>query len=53
VTRDVVVGAVLGLALALILSPVLVVFQHVEGQLVMAAVGGAIAWLRERWRAAA
>lgn len=47
-TRNVVLGAVLGLAVALVLSPFVLPFQDQMGQLVMAAAGGFLVWLWER-----
>lgn len=41
-------GGVLGLAIALVLSPFIVAFQDQMGQLVMAAAGGLLVWLWER-----
>lgn len=47
-TRNVLLGGVLGLGVALVLSPFIVAFQDQFGQLVMAAAGGILAWLWER-----
>lgn len=47
-TRNVLLGAVLGLAVALLLSPIIVVFQDQLGQIAMAAAGGILVWLWER-----
>lgn len=47
-TRNVVIGGVLGLAVALLLSPIFLPFQTFEGQLAMAAGGGSLVWLWER-----
>jgi len=47
-TRTVLIGAVLGLAVALVLSPIIGAFQDQLGQLVMTAAGGVSAWLWER-----
>jgi len=48
VTRNVLMGAVLGLGVALVLSPIIVIFQDQTAQLIMAAAGGASVWLWER-----
>jgi hypothetical protein len=47
-TRNVLLGGVMGLAVALVLSPIIVIFQDQMGQLVMAAAGGILVWLWER-----
>jgi len=52
VTRNVLLGGVVGLGVALVLSPFIVVFQDQLGQLVMAAAGGILVWLWERRGAA-
>lgn len=48
VTRNVLLGGVLGLAVALLLSPIVVPFQDQLGQGVMAVAGGILAWWWER-----
>lgn len=47
-TRNVLLGGVLGLAVALLFSPIIVVFQDQMGQLLMAVAGGLLVWLWER-----
>ena len=47
-TRNVVLGGVTGLAVALLLSPIIAPFQGQLGQLAMTAVGGMLVWLWER-----
>lgn len=47
-TRNVLLGAVLGLAVALLLSPIIAAFRDQLGQIAMAAVGGAVVWWWEQ-----